>query len=98
MEGRCAMAKVDYGNFDKPENLAMDYASDDLVLRSSFEKFLCRFSFPKFILRKIRRISRIRYGTRNDLMRAVIRGNTGIYVGKYSYGFEHLCFKDSPLV
>lgn len=77
--------------------MVLDYALDDLGLRSAWERKLLGINFSKFMLRKIRRISRLRYGKRNDLMRAVIKSTTGIHVGKYSYGFEHLCFKGSPL-
>lgn len=75
----------------------LNFASDDLVLRSNWEKALSRKRFGSFMLKKIRRISRIRYGRRSDLIRAVLKGMTGIHVGKYSYGFEHLCFKNSPV-
>lgn len=74
------------------------YAPDDIILRSGWEKALLKIRFKsKFLLRKLRRISRIRYGRKSDLMRAVIQASTGITVGKYSYGFEHLCFKNSPI-
>ena len=73
------------------------YAPDDITLRSGWEKSLVGRKFSNFILRKWRRISRIRYGRKSDLIRAIIKGYTGIHVGKYSYGFEHLCFKNSPI-
>lgn len=82
----------------KPEKPTfLDYAPDDLVLRTGWERWMTRLSFGRFMLKKIRRISRIRYGRRSDLIRAVLKGMTGIHVGKYTYGFEHLCFKGSPL-
>jgi acetyltransferase-like isoleucine patch superfamily enzyme len=75
----------------------LDFAPDDIVLRSDWEKKLLGRNFSRFLLRKLRRISRLRYGRRSDLIRAVIKSSTGIHVGKYTYGFEHLCFRGSPL-
>lgn len=73
------------------------YAPDDINIRSRWEKLLIGRKFSEFMLRKLRRVSRIRYGRKSDLIRAIIKGYTGIHVGKYSYGFEHLCFKNSPI-
>lgn len=77
--------------------MKLDYAADDICLRTRFEKALCKFNYSKFFLKKMRRISRIRYGRKSDLMRAIIKERHGIPVGKYTYGFEELCFKGSPL-
>lgn len=75
----------------------LDYAPDDMVLKSRWEERLVGRDFSSFMLRKLRRLSRIRYGRKSDLIRAVIKGMTGIHVGKYTYGFEHMCFKGSPV-
>lgn len=75
----------------------LHYAEDDLTLRSALERALLGWHYSSYMLRRLRRVSRIRYGWRNDLYRAVVKAMTGIHVGKYSFGFEHLCFKRSPL-
>ena len=75
----------------------MEYAADDLLLRSGWERVLASKRLPAFWLRKIRRLSRIRYGTRHDLWRAALQGTHGIRIGKYSYGVESLCFSNSPV-
>lgn len=75
----------------------MQYAPDDIVLRTSLEKSLRGIRFSNFLMRKLRRVSRIRYGRKSDLIRAIIKSSWGIHVGKYTYGFESLCFKGSPL-
>lgn len=75
----------------------LEYAVDDLRLRSAFERWLVGRRYSPFMRRKLRRISRIRYGRRSDLIRAILHGMAGTRIGKYSYGFEHLCFPGTPL-
>lgn len=69
------------------------YAQDDITPLAAWEKSLLGLKLPKFALRKLRRYSEKKYGPRNDLTRALTEAQSGIKVGKYSYGFEPLCFK-----
>ncbi len=79
--------------------MIMEYGQDDILLRAAWERYLsCLQNIPKFVWRKIRKLSRQKYGARDDLMRLCIKNTTGISVGKYTYGYEPLCFKGAPLI
>lgn len=90
------LGAVDEARLKRPA--ALDYAPDDLALRAPWEHWLAARGKGKFLQRKIRRLSRLRYGRRSDLQRAALLATTGIHVGKYTYGFEDICFKASPVV
>ena len=77
--------------------MAYKYAQDDILLKSDWEKLILKAALPKLLLRKIRKFSGKKYGGRNDLWRAFTEKLTGIHVGKYTYGFDPLCFKGARL-
>ena len=77
--------------------MMMEYARDDISLRSGWETALAGIAVPRLVLRKLRRFSQKKYGYRDDLTRALVKRSSGIHVGKYTYGFERLCFKGATL-
>jgi len=90
------LGAVDAATLKRPAPL--EFAPDDMILRAPWEEWLAARRGGKFVQRKIRRLSRLRYGRRSDLQRAALLATTGIHVGKYTYGFEDICFKASPVV
>lgn len=77
--------------------MELTYAEDDIQLRSAWEQKLLRFRFSSGLMRRLQRISRRRYGRKNDLYRAAVASSWGIRIGKYSYGQENICYKGSLL-
>lgn len=75
----------------------LSYATDDITLRTPLESRLAAMRLPSFVRRRLYRLSRKRYGKRDDLKRAIYGHMTGIPVGKYSYGYEQLCTRDSTV-
>ena len=73
------------------------YAQDDISLGSGWEKSMSGIGLPKLVLRKLRRFSERKYGARNDLWRSLTGKITGVRVGKYTYGFDPLCFKGARI-
>ncbi|MDQ0393101.1 CatB-related O-acetyltransferase [Labrys monachus] len=75
----------------------LTYAADDIALGASWEEMLARRRLPKLLARQLKKLSHARHGDRHDLLRASIRNNLGIRVGKYTYGFDKLCFRRSTV-
>ncbi|WP_448146806.1 CatB-related O-acetyltransferase [Labrys miyagiensis] len=71
------------------------YAEDNIILRSAVDRWLSRLHGPRSFLRMIAKLSRNKYGARDDLMRATIARRFGIPVGKYTYGHRQLCYKNT---
>jgi virginiamycin A acetyltransferase len=80
-----------------PASASLAYADDNIVLRSPFDRWLSRLHGPRSFLRVVAKLSRQKYGARDDLMRATILRRFGISVGKYTYGHRPLCYKNSPV-
>jgi len=77
--------------------MIIEYAQDNIMVKSGWEKSATKIDWPKFIQKKLRKISRKKYGHRNDLMRAILQERKGITIGKYTYGFEPLCINRTLL-
>lgn len=75
----------------------LDTAPDDLPPPPVWESKLALWRLPRFIERRVIRFARAKYGRRDDFMRFRVWARFGIPVGKYSYGYEPLCFKGSTL-
>lgn len=75
--------------------MALEYASDDIALRSSWEEAVVAMRLPRFLIRKLKRLSKKRYGAKNDLVRALMHRLYDVRIGKYSYGFDSLCYRGS---
>lgn len=71
--------------------MTLEYAPDDMMLRAGWEEKAAGMKLPSPLLKKLRKLSRRRYGMRGDLWRRRMEKLYGVRVGKYSYGFEPLC-------
>jgi len=69
----------------------LDYAPDDITLKTPWERKIAAVRLPKLLFRKLKRLSKRRYGERQDLLRQYMHNRYDVRVGKYSYGFEPLC-------
>ena len=76
---------------------SLNYAPDDILLDAGWEKALARRRLPKLLAKQVKKLSHARHGDRHDLLRASILHNLGIRVGKYTYGFDKLCFRRSTV-
>ncbi len=72
----------------------MNFADDDIVLRSVFDRLLCNRRISRQFVGVIRRISRKKYGLRNDMMRRYFLDKYQVHIGKYTYGFDKLGFQN----
>jgi acetyltransferase-like isoleucine patch superfamily enzyme len=77
--------------------MTLEYAEDDIRPLSSMEKFLCDRESMKVLQRFLKKQSKKKDGWRGDLLRHMTFKKTSIPVGKYSYGFEKLCFKGAKV-
>lgn len=75
--------------------MPLDYAPDDIALRAPWEEKFSALKLPRLLFRKLKKLSKRRYGARDDLVRAYMRARYGVRIGKYSYGFEAFCFPGS---
>lgn len=75
----------------------LEYAPDDIVLTTKWDKFLAGLFYSKLTIKKLNRYSSRRLGGKDDIFRAFIKKWTGIHVGKYTYNFQQLCKKSSPV-
>jgi acetyltransferase-like isoleucine patch superfamily enzyme len=71
--------------------MALDYAPDDIALKSAWEYRLAATKLPRLLFRKLKKFSQKRYGEKNDLLRLYMQKRYDIRIGKYSYGFKPLC-------
>lgn len=78
-----------------PAAESLSYADDDIQLKSAFDGWLSARTMSGTFLKKLSKRSRTRYGARDDLMRAAMAKLFRIPVGKFSYGYEQLCYKRS---
>lgn len=75
----------------------MIFANDDIVLRSTLDKWLCHRRINRQFVCLIHKYSRKIYGMRNDLMRQYFLDKYQVHIGKYSYGFDKLGFQNNVL-
>ncbi len=77
------------------DNLKIFYeiSKYDAFLCEVAQKIYARNKIPRFILKK----SQHKYGRRDNLARYYCHKYLNIAVGKYSYGYEQLCHRNSPL-
>lgn len=74
----------------------LTYADDDLVL-SSWDRWRSRKRMGRRDFEKFTQQTRKVYGARDDAVRYYVNRHMGIRVGKYSYGFEPMCTKKTPV-
>lgn len=72
------------------------YADDDIEIKGLWE-MLTRVNLTKIAHRKLKKLSRKKYGLKDDFYRKLTHNKFNVYVGKYSYGYEPLCYMDSKV-
>jgi virginiamycin A acetyltransferase len=75
----------------------LEYAEDDLPAATGTDKLYLRAKTKGFWKRKLFRRSQKRFGIRDDLVRLHTFEHYGIRVGKFTYGFKQLCYRESML-
>ena len=75
----------------------LTYANDDIQLKSSWHKWRSEKHRKGKNLKKFRSWSIKTYGQRTDAHRHYIKWSTGITVGKFTYGYEDLCYRGSTV-
>lgn len=72
----------------------LSYSADDIQLKSKLWQKLVSMELPYLIARKLRKVSRKKvHRKRDDYMRARMEYLYDIKIGKYTYGYEPLCYK-----
>lgn len=75
----------------KLEGTPLEYADDDVIVTGWWDRWQAKRPLGGKALRRFRKRSHKIYGQRDDAYRLHVLLQTGIRVGKYSYGYEPLC-------
>ena len=81
----------------KNPQIALSFAADDLLKQPWWVALYSAILQKQKKLKRLLDFSKQRCGHRGDIAREMILQQYGIRVGKYSYGYEPLCFKASKL-
>lgn len=79
----------------EPDQLS--FSDDNIEFKSRFHRWKAERRYKGKRLAAFRKWSRSEYGRRDDPYRHYLHSTLGTMIGKFSYGYEPLCFNGSPV-